>query len=147
MKNKIILLVISGVVLSFSSLCQTPEKSLHPKLDALFPHSKNPTATKISDSTATPAANNITDNSTLPAKSIPNTTTVPTTNIVTDNTIKPANAVTYQNQPQSEPQKQTETKPEKKEIYRDTRLGSSTQQYDTYEKNEYGAGSVTTSPK
>lgn len=32
-------------------------------------------------------------------------------------------------------------------IYMDTRLGSSTPQYDTYEKNNYGAGSVTTSPK
>ena len=31
--------------------------------------------------------------------------------------------------------------------YRDTRLGSSTKQYDTWEKNSNGAGSVTTSPK
>jgi hypothetical protein len=31
--------------------------------------------------------------------------------------------------------------------YIDTRLGSSTQQYDTWEKNSNGAGSVTTSPK
>jgi hypothetical protein len=31
--------------------------------------------------------------------------------------------------------------------YRDTRLGSSTKQYDTWEKNNNGAGSVTTSPK
>ncbi len=31
--------------------------------------------------------------------------------------------------------------------YMDTRLGSSTKQYDTYEKNSNGAGSVTTSPK
>ena len=32
-------------------------------------------------------------------------------------------------------------------LYMDTRLGSSTKQYDTYEKNNNGAGSVTTSPK
>lgn len=32
-------------------------------------------------------------------------------------------------------------------LYMDTRLGSSTKQYDTYEKNRNGAGSVTTSPK
>ncbi|MEO8765606.1 MAG: hypothetical protein ABI416_15005 [Ginsengibacter sp.] len=31
--------------------------------------------------------------------------------------------------------------------YMDTRLGSSTKQYDTWEKNKNGAGSVTTSPK
>ena len=34
-----------------------------------------------------------------------------------------------------------------KQPYMDTRLGSSTPQYDTWEKNNNGAGSVTTSPK
>jgi hypothetical protein len=33
------------------------------------------------------------------------------------------------------------------EIYRDTRLGSSTPQYDTWKKNNNGAGSVTTHSK
>jgi hypothetical protein len=37
--------------------------------------------------------------------------------------------------------------PAKKPIYRDTRLGSSTKKYDTYKKNDKGAGAVTTSPK
>ncbi len=32
-------------------------------------------------------------------------------------------------------------------IYRDTRLGSSEPQYNTYKKNKNGAGAVTTSPK
>ncbi len=32
-------------------------------------------------------------------------------------------------------------------IYRDTRLGSSSKKYDTYKKNDNGAGAVTTSPK
>ena len=48
----------------------------------------------------------------------------------------------------------TVTAPERKvnsgpapSLYRDTRLGSSTPQYDTWEKNNNGAGSVTTSPK
>lgn len=35
----------------------------------------------------------------------------------------------------------------KTKIYRDTRLGSSEKKYDTYKKNDNGAGSVTTSPK
>lgn len=35
----------------------------------------------------------------------------------------------------------------KEKIYRPTRLGSSSPQYDTYEKNDYGAGAVTTMPK
>jgi hypothetical protein len=37
--------------------------------------------------------------------------------------------------------------PAKKPMYRDTRLGSSTKKYDTYKKNDKGAGAVTTSPK
>ncbi len=31
-------------------------------------------------------------------------------------------------------------------IYRDTRLGSSSPSYNTYEKNAYGAGAITTNP-
>ena len=31
-------------------------------------------------------------------------------------------------------------------IYMDTRLGSSSKMYDTYEKNDYGAGAITTNP-
>ena len=38
-------------------------------------------------------------------------------------------------------------KPVKKPMYRDTRLGSSTKKYNTYKKNDNGAGAVTTSPK
>ncbi len=33
-----------------------------------------------------------------------------------------------------------------KPIYRDTRLGSSSKMYDTYKKNDYGAGAITTNP-
>jgi hypothetical protein len=32
------------------------------------------------------------------------------------------------------------------QIYRDTRLGSSSPYYNTYEKNDYGAGAITTNP-
>lgn len=32
-------------------------------------------------------------------------------------------------------------------IYRDTRLGSSEKKYNTYKKNDNGAGAITTSPK
>lgn len=35
----------------------------------------------------------------------------------------------------------------KSHIYRDTRLGSSSRLYNTYKKNDYGAGAVTTNPK
>ena len=35
----------------------------------------------------------------------------------------------------------------KHHIYRDSRLGSSSPLYNTYKKNDYGAGAVTTNPK
>ncbi len=41
----------------------------------------------------------------------------------------------------------TAKKSTKKPMYRDTRLGSSEKKYNTYKKNDYGAGAVTTSPK
>ncbi|MFS8083693.1 MAG: hypothetical protein ACMG51_09590 [Ginsengibacter sp.] len=36
--------------------------------------------------------------------------------------------------------------PKKKIIYRDTRLGSSSPMYNTYKKNDKGAGAITTNP-
>ena len=48
--------------------------------------------------------------------------------------------------PASAPQKVQPQRPPSKP-YMDTRLGSSSPLYDTYEKNSNGAGSVTTSPK
>lgn len=41
----------------------------------------------------------------------------------------------------------TTNKKDTSKIYRDTRLGSSEPQYNTYKKNHRGAGAVTTSPK
>lgn len=38
------------------------------------------------------------------------------------------------------------TSPKKKKIYRDTRLGSSSPMYNTYKKNDKGAGAITTNP-
>ncbi|MEO6868151.1 MAG: hypothetical protein ABI168_00815 [Ginsengibacter sp.] len=40
----------------------------------------------------------------------------------------------------------TSTHPKKKHIYRDTRLGSSSPMYNTYKKNDKGAGAITTNP-
>lgn len=38
------------------------------------------------------------------------------------------------------------TRSKKKKIYRDTRLGSSSPMYNTYKKNDKGAGAITTNP-
>lgn len=35
----------------------------------------------------------------------------------------------------------------KKPLYRDTRLGGSSKKYNTYKKNDNGAGAITTNPK
>ena len=51
----------------------------------------------------------------------------------------PARKVTFQN-------KKMKTKKDPKVMYRDTRLGSSSPKYNTYKKNKYGAGGVTTNP-
>ncbi len=148
MKNKIMALMISGILISFSALSQTTEKSSHPKLDALFPHAPNTTAANIPDSTKAPPANIVSNNNTMPSNNIPGTTTAPPTNIVTDSNIKPVSTITYQEKPQQQqPQQRAQARPEQKGLYMETRLGSSTKQYDTYEKNSNGAGSVTTSPK
>jgi hypothetical protein len=147
MKNKIMAIMISGILISFSALSQTTEKSSHPKLDALFPHAPNTTATNIPDSTKAPATNIVTNNNTMPSNNIPGTIAAPATNIVAGSNIKPVSTITYQDKPQQQAQQQVQARPEQKGIYRETRLGSSTKQYDTYEKNNNGAGSVTTSPK
>jgi hypothetical protein len=39
-----------------------------------------------------------------------------------------------------------QNEPVQKHMYRDTRLGSSSPAYDTYEKNDYGAGAITNNP-
>ncbi len=159
--------MISCVLISFSALAQTTEKSSHPKLDALFPHSKNTTATsnipdstrssptnivtdnsaitsgKITNTTSTPAANIVTDNNTISSEKIPGNTSAPVTDVATDNNIKPTGTVTYQ----TAPQQQVQARPAQRGIYNDNRLGSSTEQYNTYEKNDNGAGAVTTRPK
>ncbi|MEO6220894.1 MAG: hypothetical protein ABIO81_10730 [Ginsengibacter sp.] len=141
MKNKIMPLIISCVLISFSALSQTPEKSSHPKLDSFYKLKQNSRAAIVSDTSAAPIANPGTVKNPIisnnPAASLPSPSKV------TFNNIKPTNNVTQQNQPQQPVQ----TMPAQKPVYRDTRLGSSSKMYDTYEKNNNGAGAVTATPK
>jgi len=62
---------------------------------------------------------------------------------VTTNPNKSAGTVENPDNPAIPPNKSTNRATE---IRRDTRLGSSSPLYDTYRKNDYGAGSVTTNP-
>lgn len=60
--------------------------------------------------------------------------------------------VTFKDNPKSQsPKVFFKQKPNKKKknttvLYRDTRLGSSSPKYNTYKKNDYGAGAVTNNP-
>lgn len=69
---------------------------------------------------------------------------------------KSENKVTFKNHPELhgttiQPQKKyqpnnSSISAKKTPVYRSTRLGSSSPQYDTYKKNDYGAGAITTDP-
>ena len=69
------------------------------------------------------------------------TTSLPATATISEASLPVANVP-----PQQKVQAPLISRPEG-EMYRPTRLGSSSPQYDTYDKNKKGAGSVTTSPK
>lgn len=66
---------------------------------------------------------------------------------------KPHNKVIFKNEPQvhstispAEKINGDNTSTKQSPIYRDTRLGSSSPMYNTYQKNDNGAGSVTNDP-
>ena len=151
-----ILLSIFIVFFSLHGFSQATEKSEHPLLDKYYPRAQvvdtNKTVgTQITSSsqtkpisaasintnpktlivTTTPA-----DTTTRSVETIPSMTKqsklISTTTVNTPATV--AREVPVQTAPPAAP-------------YRDTRLGSSTPQYDTWQKNANGAGSVTTSPK
>jgi|SRR5690242_9649952 len=147
-------LLLAFTTLTSSLVAQQP--SSHPLLDKYYPQPKQPTnndkpkTTTVTSLTPTsntqkPVTNtqvsnnkpafqpNITDHG--PA---PDSTTIPASTITTIN--KPATII-------NTTPVQTPAKPYDPNSLYDTRLGSSSPQYNTYEKNSYGAGTVTTSPK
>lgn len=66
-----------------------------------------------------------------------------------DSVSRPLNKVTFKNESRSSGTQKSNSpgSPGKQNhIYRDTRLGSSAPMYNTYKKNDYGAGAVTTDP-
>ena len=151
---------------------QTPAKSDHPLLDKYYPDLNRkqepvakPTSVPIT-STPPPTVNATKKINTPPSfvapkvqneivESLPSTekdtsgitstlnatTSLPATATISDPKVPVANIP-----PQQKVQPPLISRPEG-EMYRPTRLGSSSPQYDTYDKNKKGAGSVTTSPK
>ncbi len=113
MKNKIILLIIAGFLISFSGFSQATSKPTHTKLN------------KLKGSNG---------NTSLQSKS-------------KDTSVKSGQIKSKSGANKKQLAKNPQTIPAKKKMYRDTRLGSSSKLYNTYKKNKYGAGAVTTSPK
>ena len=159
------------VFFTMNAYAQTPEKSDHPLLDKYYPDLNRkpepvakPTPVPVM-STPPPkmnAAKNIGTPAPIVAPKIQNevvenkpATVLDTSGIrptLKATTSLPATAtIAEQNAPVANVPQQTVQPPlisrPEGELYRPTRLGSSSPQYDTYDKNKKGAGSVTTSPK
>ena len=160
--------ICSSIFLTFSSklFCQTTDPSSHPLLDKYYPQPKRPeidTSTRavnnpiVTQQTGIKNSNNLVNKpaskftpiinpddttaapTTTTTHSITGSPSVTTTSSSTTVTTKPA--VILNNAPGQPPKSY-----DPNSLY-DTRLGSSAPQYDTYEKNRNGEGSVTTSPK
>lgn len=163
MQNKIIALLVSFVVLfSLQGFSQTPEKSKHPLLDKYYPQKQNTTDT---NKTVTTATKPVPETNTAPPVAITPvvtttpapaviTTTVPAVTTTTTVITSPAAVTTAPavNKPDTVTtrlpvQEKVQTQPAPTPQLFDTRLGSSSPLYDTWKKNNNGAGSVTTSPK
>jgi hypothetical protein len=94
---------------------------------------------------------NSASNSTETQSTIPNT---PTAQSIGENQQNPdlSNSKQVQNSVPSVPVQQQQASsqiqniPTSQSMYRDTRLGSSSPLYNTYQKNDYGAGAITTNP-
>ena len=155
MQNKIIKLTVTFVLLfSLQGFSQTIEKSKHPLLDKYYPQIQNTDTSKAVTTQIKP----VTETKPAPALTTTNvpamtTTIVPamTSTTVPDVTTTPAmTSTTTISKPTTitakTPVQKVQSQPAPPP-YMDTRLGSSTKQYDTWEKNNNGAGAVTTSPK
>ncbi len=149
MKNKFMPLVITCLLISFSALSQAPGDTSHPKLNAFRQLKANSRAAADSAAAASTTKTNDVISQGSPATAVP----ASTDNIATKPASTPSPVVTnLVSQPTNAPVTQIQEQPapvakQQPHTYNDTRLGSSSPQYNTYEKNNYGAGSVTTSPK
>jgi hypothetical protein len=171
------LFVAFVVLFSLQGFSQTTEKSEHPLLDKYYPQQRNVVDTnkairnqieQLPDTKPVAGSNNIPTLKTKPVVTatttapVITTTTVPavptTLGVTNSSTTSSISAVTtsptlnkQDTITASVPEEQkVQTQPvrtQPTQSYLDTRLGSSSPQYDTWEKNSNGAGSVTTSNK
>jgi hypothetical protein len=154
------IMIIMGIIISNIALCQDTTKLVdryYPKSETTTPEPQNKIAplsrnepSGNSSLQQKPVINNPIPESVVaqPTQTTANTSisdsviTAPVTETaVTQPTETPTAPANIINNPS--PVKNT---PEAGHIYQDTRLGSSSPQYNTYENNNYGAGAVTTDP-
>lgn len=149
MQTKILKLFVTFIVLfSLKGFSQTTEKSKHPLLDKYYPQKQNDTSTTVTTQTkpipvvTNTSAINKAANTTVPLSATKLISETKPASAVTDTTAinKPANTIV------PVPVQKVKISPAAIP-YNLNRLGSSTPAYDTWEKNNNGAGSVTTSPK
>ena len=155
MQNKITLLIIFFVLFSLQGFSQTVQKSEHPLLDKYYPRKQNTDTNKTittqikpvpETKPASPITNKSVDNKPTITARVPVEEPAPETKTspaVTDTLAVNKPTITSL----APVQKKVQPQPLPATPYIDTRLGSSSKLYDTYEKNNNGAGSVTTSPK
>ncbi len=172
MKRKfIVVAVIALLAISPRVFSQNTDQSSHPLLDKYYPQSHQPannapqtkrtTPIPPSTQTQTPVSNAPVSNNapTLPVNTTnpgpePATTTAAEHSIVTDSTGTTTTtppATTILTKPamitKTSPTQPTQTQSYDPNSLYDTRLGSSSPLYNTYEKNSNGEGTVTISPK
>jgi hypothetical protein len=121
MKTKLIPLLLFGFLVSYKGSCQVSARSSHPKLDSFYSLKEETSGQKNGSKNKVISQDNISTGDQLIAG-----TPARGTNAKAKN--KPAHSTHHHT------------------MYRDTRLGSSSKLYDTYKKNDYGAGAITTNP-
>ena len=172
MQLKIILLTtLFALLFSLQTFSQATEKSDHPLLDKYYPTPKKDTATVIAPATkpvvetkpvvrsqpapvistepVAPSTAPVATSTNIPVETKPVVVTSIAPAIKADTAVKaPETAVTNKIAPVTNPTpvKKAAAQPVT-QPYRSTRLGSSSKLYDTWEKNNNGAGSVTTGGK
>ena len=157
--NMIRLLVTFFLLLSLHGFSQTTEKSEHPLLDKYYPRKQDADTAKTVtiETKPVPVVKPAPETKQEPAVTAapPETTTPVITTTVPDATPNPIITTTpamtttttiNRPAPATAPAQKVKTQPPPAP-YMGNRLGSSTEQYNTWEKNNNGAGSVTTSPK
>lgn len=158
MKTKEAIIIILGTIISNTAFCQDTAHTrlvdkYYPKSNPVTPEPQNKVPDlNLAPITRTQPLNNNTASQKPVIKNEPiSKPVVPQSTVAAESAQVPEPANTISNPsptPATPPAPATvaTSTPDTYPVYRDTRLGSSAPQYDTYKKNDYGAGAITTNP-